>query len=92
MMGANDMPRLLTESLERLGVKVERVRLEEHVSGGGLCNVRGRKVVYLDRNNAIERDVEVLTEALGSVAGEDTFLPPLVRDWLEHQANRKQRS
>jgi hypothetical protein len=93
MSSIGDIPRLLTESLERLGVAVERVRLEEHVSGGGLCNVRGRRIVYLDRNNAIERDIVVLTDALASIADENTFLPPLIREWLDrHAATTSQRS
>ncbi len=85
-MNPLEMPRLLTEALEKLGIAVERVRLEEHVSGGGLCTVKGRRIVYLDRSNGFEEDIKVLTEALHAVTDEDTYLPPAVREWLEqHQ-------
>lgn len=80
-----ELPRLLTEALESLGVAVERVRLDEMSSGGGLCMVRGRYVVYLDRLNPVEKDVELLTEAVLRMTDANTFLVPAVRDWLERQ-------
>lgn len=83
-----DMARLLTEALERLGVAVERVRLEEHVSGGGLCVVKGRRVVYLDRHNGVEHDLELLTDALHQAYDGHSFLPPVVREWLDNHPPR----
>lgn len=89
MNALTDMPRLLTEALERLGIAVERVRLDDHVSGGGLCVIKGRRVVYLDRHNSIEHELQVLTEALHQAYDGHTFLPPVVREWLDaHPQNR----
>lgn len=89
MNAVTELPRLLTESLERLGIEVQRVRLEEHVSGGGLCNIKGKRIVLLDRHNSIERDITVLTEALAEAYTGDGFLPPLVREWLDNHARHK---
>ena len=85
----SELPRLLTESLEKLGIEVQRVRLEEHVSGGGLCVIKGKRAVLLDRHNSVERDVQVLTEALADAYSGDGYLPPLVRDWLDNHARPK---
>jgi hypothetical protein len=87
MNTATDMNRLLTEVLERMGISVERIRLEDHVSGGGLCSVRGKRIVYIDRNNSREQELRVLTEALQQLP-ELPFLPPAVRDWLDGHANQ----
>ena len=84
-----DMPRLLTEALEKLGIEVERVRLDDHATGGGLCQVRGKRIVYLDRLNSAEQDLKLLTEALRASAGHDTFLPPAVREWLDFNPSNR---
>lgn len=83
-----DMNRLITEALERMGISVERIRLEDHVSGGGLCSVRGKRIVYIDRNNSRDQELRILTEAILQVPDQSTFLPPAVRDWLDGYANR----
>lgn len=82
------MQRLLTEALEKAGVSVERIRLDEAGSGGGLCLVRGRRIVYLDRNNSAENELRLLTEASVQVFGPDTFLPPAVREWIDNHAQK----
>lgn len=81
-----NMVRLLTDCLERMGIMVERVKLEATMTGGGLCQVRGRQVVYLDRANSVDQDLCLLTEALRQAGGADTFLPPAVREWLDRTA------
>jgi hypothetical protein len=89
MNSVTELARLLTEALERLGIEVQRVHLDEHVSGGGLCTIKGKRMVLLDRHNSIERDIEALTEALAGAYTGDGFLPPLVRDWLDKHASSK---
>ena len=78
-----EMMRLLTETLERLGVSVEHVRLEEHLTGGGLCNVRGKRIVYLDRDNSQDVNLRLLTDAVVAVSDDNTYLAPAVREWIE---------
>ncbi len=82
-MSATELRRHLTEHLERLSVVVDRVRLDEMSWGGGLCTVKGKRIVYLDRTNTVEQDIELLTDALLRLSDENTFMVPLVRDWLD---------
>ena len=78
-----ELRRLLTEALEHLDIMVERVRLDEDGSGGGLCTYKQRRIVYLDTGNSLERDIGILTDALRRTTDENTFLVPAVREWLE---------
>ncbi len=84
MTDAENMRRLLAETLEKLGVSVQRVRRgDDEGAGGGLCLIRGRHVVFLDAGNTVSRDLELLTDALSRVHDGASFLPPAVREWLD---------
>ena len=78
----DDLHKLLAleRALERLDVEVRREPLDEdlHVSGG-LCLIRGQRVVIIsDAASAPER-IAVLVDALRRLPTDDLWLPPAIR-------------
>lgn len=70
--------------LERLEVPVRCEAFDSRVFGdlatsGGLCTVRGRRVVLVDARNPLVERVAVLAQAAAQLDTEAVFIAPAVR-------------
>ena len=76
------------EELEALAKKLEVTVGYESFSGegmgpGGLCKVKGKWRVIIDRRNADNERVVVLARALGRFDLEDHFVSPALRELIQ---------
>jgi len=68
--------------LGRLGIPVRR----EHLggAGGGICTIRGARVMFDDLDADRVTRVESAAKALGSLPdSESVYIPPAIRDLIE---------
>lgn len=73
----------LEAALHRLGVKLREESLPEELgSAGGLCVIRGERVVIVAPDAPPWRRAEVLLDALRQLGTEDIWLPPAIRRLL----------
>lgn len=75
----------LEDLARKLGIEVVHQRLgtEDYSSEGGLCKVKGRYKVLLDRSDPMERQIQILAKALSSLDRDHVYVLPLVREMLE---------
>lgn len=81
---------LLEEAAARLDVEVRYERFERDSLGvtargavrGGLCEIRGRRVILLDERLGPPDRVAVLALALAKLDLERVYLPPIVRSTI----------
>ncbi len=82
---------MLLERLERaaadLGLDVRYENITRPGYPGGLCRIKDRWMVILNKGAPVDERVETLASALATRDLEDTFLPPDVREMVE-QARR----
>jgi len=84
-------PEQLAEALEaaasQLGVKVryETLAAAGPTGGGGLCKVKGKWCIIIDKKTAPSERASILGEALATMDTEHLFLPPKVRDILQQR-------
>ena len=72
----------LLEILVRMGVDVRKERLAG--SGGGLCTIRGRHVVFVDQDIDVATQLDHTLTALASLPDADTvYLIPELRERLD---------
>jgi hypothetical protein len=65
----------------RLGVEVRFESLLPPVEGkGGLCVLRGTKLLVIDSRLALEEKIGVLAEAMATFDLDAMYIPPLVRE------------
>jgi hypothetical protein len=82
-----DLPRLFEElalAAERAGVKVREETFDPNLSDvkrprGGLCTLRGERLILVDAKLPLPERIATLAEALASVDLEGIFMPPVVR-------------
>ena len=79
-MNADEVLEEMKRVAEKLGVKL---RLELMPALGGLCAIKGQKVLFL--NTALEAwdQVDVMARALAQLPIDDIFMPPQVRQIIE---------
>lgn len=82
----------LLDELARVAARVGlEVRLEAFEAGlrearvprGGLCTVRGRRVVLVDSAAPLPDQVAMLATALAEVETEQVFMPPIARATIQ---------
>ncbi|MFP4474276.1 MAG: hypothetical protein ACLFOY_01870 [Desulfatibacillaceae bacterium] len=75
----------LADLAERFGVEVrERVLKAPGVNvQSGLCQVRGRPMLILERKLPLSDKISVMAEALAGMPVDEVYLMPAVRDLLE---------
>ena len=79
----------LAELSEKLGIKV---RWESLMGDGGICELRGKRTLFVDRSNDLATQIAVMTDALSSEELDDVFILPEVRELLDGaRAARKAR-
>jgi hypothetical protein len=80
----------LSRVAERLELEVRSEPLEPKLEGrdygrGGLCIVRGRRVILIDSRAPLPDRVAVLAAALGAFDVDALHMPPLVRATIERR-------
>jgi hypothetical protein len=59
---------------------------------GGICELRGKRTLFVDRSNDLATQIEVMADALCDEAIDNVFILPEVREILERaRAERKAR-
>lgn len=79
---ASSLLRTVIEQLGRLEIEVR----QEHLGGdsGGLCTLRGKRVVFVDLDADAVTRLERCVQVLRGLPELDTvYLPPKLREWLE---------
>ncbi len=79
-MNQGEIVDYLAELSEKLGVKV---RWEALMGDGGICELRGKRFLFVDRSNDLATQIEVMADALCEEAIDDVFILPEVRELLE---------
>jgi hypothetical protein len=82
-----ELGRLLDElalAAERAGIRVRVESFDSHLSDvkrprGGLCTLRGERLILVDAKLPLPEQIATLAEALARVDLEHLFLPPIVR-------------
>jgi len=69
----------------KLGVEVVYEKLEntDFLATGGLCKVKGKYKIFIDRSEAVERRIEILSRALSCFNREDIYILPYIREILQ---------
>lgn len=80
----------LLQAAEKLGVEVRIEPFETPTTmGGGLCVVRGEKLVLIDQSVSLPDRILVLARALAELESETVYLAPEARELIEAiQGNR----
>lgn len=88
-MNQGEIVDYLAELSEKLGVKV---RWEALMGDGGICELRGKRTLFVDRSNDLGTQIDVMADALSAEPIDDVFILPEVRELLERaRAERKAR-
>jgi len=68
---------------EQLGVEVRQERLGG--SGGGLCRIRGKRVVFVDLDADAATRLDRCVEALATVPeAAAVYISPELREWMDN--------
>ena len=69
----------------KLGVEVvyEKLENKDFLATGGLCKVKGKYKIFIDRSETIERRTEILARALSSFDRENVYILPYIREILQ---------
>jgi hypothetical protein len=79
-MTDNEIVDYLAELSEKLGIGV---RWEGLIGDGGICELRGKRWLFVDRSNDLRTQIDVMTDALADEAIDDIYIVPEVRELLE---------
>jgi len=71
---------------EQLGFKV---RLEMGDFEGGLCTVKEKEVLVLNKRQVLAKRISVLVNALSELALDSIFIKPALRDYIEKEASKR---
>ena len=87
MMNEAKIVEYLTELCEKLGIVV---RFEPLATSGGLCDLRGRKTLFVGTACSRAEQIATICEALSEADLEGIYILPEVREVLETQFRRIQ--
>ena len=76
---------LLTETCEKLGMGV---RFEPLASSGGVCNLHGKKTLFIGTACSGAEQVATLCEALIDEDLESVYILPEIREIIEQECSR----
>jgi len=80
---------VLEEGLRKLGVEVRIVDIPGDARvQGGLCTIRGTRVVLVSGAAPPAERISILVRALAALDTESIYLPPAVRDLVERAAHK----
>jgi hypothetical protein len=66
------------ENLKNAGIKVR----------SGLCIVKGRKWVVIDKHKSLQKKIKILAGHLSLISHEDMYIIPAVRELLEKYSKK----
>ena len=66
-----------------LGVEIRREDLEG--SRGGLCRLRGRPCILVDRDLTLPERVDLVARSLARLPLDGVYMPPVVREYVEER-------
>ena len=67
----------LIELLEKLDIELRFDNLEE--GSGGLCTLKGKQILVLDKNSTVEESIDKITGVLQGLDLSEHHLPPALR-------------
>ena len=76
---------MLEDLAERLDIEIryERVRDNESLQRGGLCRLKGKYLVIVDKKASTGERIVVLSRAVRHFDLDDIYMKPLLRQYLE---------
>ncbi len=79
----------LEQIARRLGVELryENLGVSGIRSEGGLCRVCGKQMILINRKDSPRTKIRILAKSLRKLDLNGIFVPPAVRDILEHRNN-----
>ena len=77
----------LEELAEKLGIEV---RWDELSGDGGVCELRGKRILMVDRHLDDLSKIDVMAGALCEEPIEDLYVLPEIRELLDEARRRKQ--
>ena len=89
-------PRKVLEYLEDLALKfdieVEYANLEtrDPFTRGGLCRVKGKYKIFIDRSEKLQGRIKILARALSAFDKEEVYILPFIREILEKAKDERQ--
>ena len=80
----------LDQILTKLGVEIREDPIDERVnSRGGLCNIKGRTLLIVNRNLTLPEKNELIIQSIQSFDLENIYLKPYVRNIIAHKVDRQ---
>jgi hypothetical protein len=89
-------PRKVLEYLEDLALKLDievvyaNLESRDPFTRGGLCRVKGKHKVFIDRSEKLQGRIKILARALSAFDKEEIYILPFVREILEKAKDAKQ--
>jgi hypothetical protein len=89
-------PRKVLEYLEDLALKLDievvyaNLESRDPFTRGGLCRVKGKYKVFVDRTEKIQGRIKILARALSAFDKEEIYILPFVREILEKAKDARQ--
>ncbi len=88
-------PEQIYQELKDLAEKLE-ITVSEHnfrTAGikvkSGMCKVKGKDMLILDKHKSIHKKISILASHLAKIPHENVFIVPAIRDLLEKQKELK---
>ena len=70
----------LCDVFNKIGMEI---RLEAGYFDGGICLLEDQRTLFINKNNPIEQNIDMLLEQLKTVNLENIYLPPRLRSRIE---------
>jgi hypothetical protein len=89
-------PRKVLEYLEDLALKFDievvyaNLETRDPFTRGGLCRVKGKYKVFIDRSEKLQGRIKILSQALSAFDKEEIYILPFVREILEKAKDARQ--
>ena len=78
-LSENELNRLLVETAQAAGIEIVEDKINRR---GGVCRLEGRLMVVFDVGAGLSQRNRLILKALGQL-GDQSFLPPKIRELLE---------
>ena len=88
-MNTGDIIKACLELAERLSISVQYVPL---AGAGGLCTIKGKRVLYVNQSLPPSQQMEVLLRGLSQVPLNDVYVLPALRELLDRCAGTEPES
>ena len=77
----------LKDLAEKLGIHVseQNFRTTGIAVKSGLCKVKGRPMLIVDKHKSIRKKIEIMTSHLAQIPHENVFVVPAIRELLEKE-------